>query len=180
MLTYRVWIEFKMILSRSQSLSLAGNSSFALFLWSARRLLKPQSSESFALKKKAEENQSPSSFPVKDIASRGRNYLDCSSPIVKVEVVTFPYILVIHPSTCGNIKELEWDSEQKKNSCWTQWQHLKTLLKGILSCWEIFWYFKTGSLVIPNQFLIFRIPPLGPLNFQKTTFFSWENPLKWH
>ena len=49
------------------------------------------------------------------------------------------------------------------------------LLKGILSCWENFWYVKTGSLVIPNQFLIFPNSTSNPPKFTKNYFFLVRN-----
>ena len=48
-------------------------------------------------------------------------------------------------------------------------------LKGILSCWENFWYVKTGSLVIPNQFLIFPNSTSNPPKFPKNYFFLVRN-----
>ena len=52
---------------------------------------------------------------------------------------------------------------------------LKIEFKGILSCWENFWYVKTGSLVIPNQFLIFPNSTFKPPKFPKNYFFLVRN-----
>ena len=49
------------------------------------------------------------------------------------------------------------------------------ILKGILSCWGNFWYVKTGSLVIPNQFLIFPNSTSNPPKFPKNYFFLVRN-----
>ena len=48
-------------------------------------------------------------------------------------------------------------------------------IKGILSCWENFWYVKTDSLVIPNHFWIFPNSTSNPPKFPKNYFFLVRN-----